>query len=85
MEQTKRLTVSFAMNGIPRITPTKGAIVEVRHTNDGFCIEGNRVGLRLMAKALIGVAECPRSDGYHFHIDDLYNEGQSNITIARLE
>lgn len=36
-------------------------------------IEGNKDGLRLLAKALLGMAEYENNDGYHIHLDRLYD------------
>lgn len=48
-------------------------------------IEGNKDGLLLLAKALLGVAEYENSDGYHVHLDDLYkiNNVDKTFTISK--
>lgn len=39
-------------------------------------IEGNKDGLRLLAKALLGMDE--NNDGYHIHLDRLYDINEEN-------
>lgn len=46
-------------------------------------IEGNQDGLLLLAKALLGMAEYENSDGYHIHIDELYNNADKAFTISK--
>lgn len=50
-------------------------------------IEGNRDGLLLLAKALLGMAEYENSDGYHIHLDDLYkiNNADKTFIISKSE
>ena len=56
--------------------------------DDGNELEltGNRAGLLLLAKAALGMAETIREDGFHIHLDDLYDinaEGKS-ILIRKM-
>lgn len=45
-------------------------------------IEGNRDGLLLLAKALLGMAEYENSDdGFHIHLDDLYEINNADKTF----
>lgn len=46
--------------------------------NNVLHIEGNKRGLKLLARALLGVSEYPNDDGYHIHIDDLYDINNEN-------
>lgn len=41
-------------------------------------IEGNKDGLRLLVKALLGMAEYENNDGYHIHLDALYDINEEN-------
>jgi len=42
---------------------------------------GNRAGLLLLAKAALGMAETARVDGFHIHLDDLYDINAEGKTI----
>lgn len=45
-------------------------------------IEGNKDGLRLLAKALLGMAEYENcDDGFHIHLDDLYEINNADKTF----
>lgn len=44
-------------------------------------LTGNRAGLLLLAKAALGMAETARVDGFHIHLDDLYDINAEGKTI----
>ena len=44
-------------------------------------LTGNRAGLLLLAKAALGMAETVREDGFHIHLDDLYDINAEGKTI----
>lgn len=80
------LNVEFGENGLPFIEPVDGAQLNYSVSNNGSLnVDGNKEGLLLFAKALIGMAYCERDDGYHVHLDDLYelNEEENFITIDK--
>ncbi len=73
MPQTKTIEVAFNDTGIPCVEVDPEAELNIRVNEEGtFEITGNRTGLRLLARSALGMAECERTDGYHIHLDDLY-------------
>lgn len=88
----KKVTISVAYNeyGIPDLTDKqKEARVTFRLGNKNEVeIYANKEGLRLMAKTFLGLAEYEREDGYHIHLDDMFNindEGKSFILYKEEE
>lgn len=80
------LNVEVGENGLPFIEPVNGAQLNYSVSNSGnLNVDGNKEGLLLLAKALVGLAYCERGDGYHIHLDDLYrlNEVDNFITITK--
>lgn len=75
MNKRKTISVSFNKSDLPYIPIKKQSYLTFEISEDNNCVKiiGNRTGLRLMAKCLLGIAEIERADGYHVHIDDLYN------------
>ncbi len=75
MKKKKSVSVGYNEEDLPYIPLKNNVNLTFRISEDGKTIEidGNKNGLRLMAKALLGMAETERTDGYHVHIDDLYN------------
>lgn len=83
---SKELIVEFGENGIPFIEPVEEARLEYSLSTDGSLqLEGNKDGLLLLARALVGMAHCEREEGFHIHLDDLYdlNESNASITISK--
>ncbi len=80
------LTVEFGKNGLPFIEPIDGARLDYTVSENGnLSFDGNSEGLLILAKALVGMAHCKRNDGYHVHLDDLYelNDDENFITINK--
>ncbi len=75
VKKKKSISVSFNEEDLPYIPIKKNARLtfSISEDNKSIQIIGNKNGLRLMAKALLGMAETERTDVYHLHIDDLYN------------
>ncbi len=75
MNKRKTISVSFNKSDLPYIPIKKQSYLIFEISEDSNCVKiiGNKTGLRLMAKCLLGMAETERADGYHVHIDDLYN------------
>ncbi len=75
MKKRKSVSVSFNEEDLPYISVKNDVNLTFRISEDSKTVEivGNKNGLRLMAKALLGMSETERTDGYHLHIDDLYN------------
>lgn len=70
----KKLSVEFGENGLPYIEADERAYLSYSTDPNGtLCLSGNKHGLLLLAKSLLGLAECERDDGYHIHLDDLYD------------
>ncbi len=86
MKKKKSIQVIFNENQLPIIKPTKNTHLTYDCNTDGSInIKGNKKGLLLLAQAALGMAECERLDGYHIHIDDLYeiNSDDKSIIISK--
>ena len=80
--QTKTLTIQLNDEQLPILPMEPEAHLSFTTHADGNELEltGNRAGLLLLAKAALGMAETVREDGFHIHLDDLYDinsEGKS--------
>ena len=85
--QTKTLTIQLNDEQLPILPVEPEAHLSFNIHADGNILEltGNRAGLLLLAKAAL--AETVREDGFHIHLDDLYDinsEGKS-ILIRKEE
>ncbi len=80
MNKKKTISVSFNQEDLPYITIKAHTYLTftISEDSNSVTIVGNKNGLRLMSKALLGMAETDRTDGYHIHIDDLYNINEEN-------
>ncbi len=80
MKKRKSISVGFNEENLPYLSIKKDTHLTFKISEDKNCVEiiGNKKGLRLMAKALLGMAEKERTDGYHIHIDDLYHINKDN-------
>ena len=70
-----QLSAEYGDHGLPILSPTEGCRLVAKKQDKTFTISGNREGLLLLAKALIGLAgmdEREENRGYHVHVDDLY-------------
>ena len=89
--QTKTLTLTIQLNDeqLPILPVEPKAHLSFTTHADGKELEltGNRVGLILLAKAALGIAETIREDGFHIHLDDLYaiNTEEKSILIRKEE
>ena len=87
--KTKTLTIQLNDARLPILLLEPEAHLSFTTHDDGNELEltGNRAGLLLLAKAALGMAETIREDGFHIHLDDLYDinaEGKS-ILIRKEE
>ena len=87
--QNKTLTIHWNDEQLPILPVEPEAHLFFTTHADGNELEltGNRAGLLLLAKAVLGMAETARVDGFHIHLDDLYSinaEGKS-ILIRKEE
>lgn len=87
--KTKTLTIQWNNEHLPVLPVDPGAYLTLSIHDSGNALEltGNRAGLLLLAKAALGMAETLRGDGFHIHLDDLYDinsEGKS-ILIRKEE
>ncbi len=79
MKRIKKVSVQYNKFGFPNLKFKKDALVTYRCIGENDIeIVGNKKGLKLLAKALLGVAEYPKADGYHIHLDDLYQINNEN-------
>ena len=79
----KYLTVRYNKHDIPYIKLAKRAHLTFNiNNNEQIEIIGNDIGLKLLSRALLGMSGICKTNGYHEHIDDLYeinNENKSFI------
>ena len=70
----KTLTIQLNDEQLPILPVEPEAHLSFTTHADGNELEltGNRAGLLLLAKAALGMAETLRGDGFHIHLDDLY-------------
>ncbi len=80
MKKKKSISVGFNQEGLPYIPIKKNTHLtfKISENNKSIQIIGNKRGLKLIAKALLGVAETERIDDYHIHLDDLYDINEEN-------
>ncbi|CAA0160477.1 Imm32 family immunity protein [Tenacibaculum maritimum] len=82
MKKTKTLSVKYNDSDIPQIKIKKKSNLTFNLDNEkNIEIVGNRKGLKLLAKALLGVAGSERKDGFHIHLDELYEINKENKTF----
>ena len=81
--QTKTLTIQLNNEQLPILPVEPEAYLSFTTHADGNELEltGNRAGLLLLAKAALGMAETIREDGFHIHLDDLYNINSEEKSI----
>ena len=87
--KTKTLTIQLNDEQLPILPAEPGAHLTftIHDSSNELELTGNRAGLLLLAKAVLGMAETIREDGFHIHLDDLYGinaEGKS-ILIRKEE
>ena len=73
--ETQTLTLQFNDEQLPTLQVESAANLTFRTCGDGneLVLTGNKEGLLLLAKAALGMAETHRRDGFHIHLDDLYD------------
>lgn len=81
-----KLTIKYNNSDIPCVKRKNGVNLtfQIRNKNE-LEILGNKKGLKLLARALLGLAECGRKDGFHIHIDDLYEINDENKSFIILK
>lgn len=78
------IEVKYGKYGVPYIEPIQNACLIVENKEKTYTIRGNAEGLMLLAKALVALARHSlnsATDGYHIHLDDLYELNDENIEI----
>ena len=85
----KTLTIQRNDEQLPILPVEPEAHLSFTTHADGNELEltGNRAGLLLLAKTALGMAETVREDGFHIHLDDLYdiNSEGKRILIRKEE
>ena len=85
--QPKTLTIQFNDEQLPilPVEPDVHLTFAIHQGGNELELTGNRAGLRLLAKAALGMAETLREDGFHIHLDDLYriNDEEKSIILCR--
>ena len=81
--KTKTLTIQLNEEQLPilPVEPDVHLTFAIHQGGDELELTGNRAGLRLLAKAALGMAETLREDGFHIHLDDLYGINAEGKTI----
>ena len=74
-----KIEIEYNANGLPILERLGNPYLSFRLGNPNeLYIEGNQDGLLLLAKALLGMAEYENNDGYHIHLDGLYDINEEN-------
>ena len=74
-----KIEIEYNANGLPILERLGNPYLSFRLGNPNeLYIEGNQDGLLLLAKALLGMAEYENNDGYHIHLDRLYDINEEN-------
>ncbi|WP_285815478.1 hypothetical protein [Phocaeicola sartorii] len=82
MEKVK-IEIEYNEYGCPIIEPEGQPNLSFRlDSPNELYIEGNQDGLRLLAKALLGMAEYDGNESYHIHLDELYKINNANKTFT---
>lgn len=77
-----RLEIEYNEYGIPILEKSGNPNLSFRSGNPNeLYIEGNRDALILLAKALLGLAECEVDYGFHIHLDELYGLNDTDKTV----
>lgn len=73
--ETQTLTIQFNDEQLPILQVESAANLTFRTFGDGneLVLTGNKEGLLLLAKVALGMAETHRRDGFHIHLDNLYD------------
>ncbi len=83
----RSITVRYNEEGIPYITSKSGCYLSFQISPIGGEIEilGNKIGLQLLARSILGIAKMEEVDmTYHIHLDELYSlnkEGKSLLFV----
>ncbi|WP_437716990.1 hypothetical protein WMF45_11605 [Sorangium sp. So ce448] len=76
--------IEYNESGLPVLIPTPGCRLTAAKHGNSFTIKGNREGLLLLARSLIGLAQMPENEanrGYHIHLDDLYEINDQGVDV----
>lgn len=78
-----KIEIEYNENGFPILEKLGNPSLSfsLGSSSNELYIEGNQDGLRLLAKALLGMAEYEKNDGYHIHLDDLYKINNADKTF----
>jgi hypothetical protein len=78
-----KIEIEYNANGLPILERLGNPYLSFRLGNPNeLYIEGNQDGLLLLAKALLGMAEYENcDDGFHIHLDDLYEINNADKTF----
>lgn len=82
MKKVYKIKLAYGVNGLPRLRPTKGMHLSAGQYGNQTHIKGNRAGLLFLAEALVQLAQLDENivaEGYHVHLDDLYQLNEANI------
>lgn len=84
MNITEKISISFNKWGCPILDKSDDCYLSFKCNNPkSITIMGNEDGLRLLAKAIIGLIHVQSNEGFHIHLDEIYdiNEENKNFII----
>lgn len=82
MTVTENISVEYNRHGCPIIEKRDGCCLSFYNDSENnITIKGNENGLRLLAKAIVGLINYQSDDGFHIHLDEIYNINTENKTI----
>lgn len=82
MDEQYIIDLKYGNKGLPYIEPIPGAKICAEKHGNTYTIKGNAEGLIFLANTLVALAKMnnqPETEGYHIHIDDLYEINDENI------
>lgn len=82
MNENHIIHLRYGKQGIPYVEQIPGAKLRAEKHGNTYTIRGNSEGLLFLAHSLVALAKMenqPETEGYHIHLDDLYEINNENI------
>ena len=84
MTITEKISINYNKWGCPILEKNSKCYLSFTSDNaNNITIKGNEEGLRLLAKAIIGLINSQSNNGFHIHLDEIYdiNKETKNFII----
>jgi hypothetical protein len=82
MREQYTVEIEYGSNGLPYVESVIGAKLRAAKHGNTYTIYGNSEGLLFLAHNLIALAKMkkqPEMEGYHIHLDDLFELNDEGI------